>query len=61
MTTKKKAEKVEKTEEAPAATSGEAPVETPAEVPASETPEGAADAAEAAETVTAEDAGKSEA
>ena len=35
--------------------------EAPAEVPASETPEGAADAAEAAETVTAEDAGKSEA
>ncbi|UFN45730.1 30S ribosomal protein S16 [Nocardioides okcheonensis] len=48
VTTKKKAEKVEKTEE-------------PAEVPASETPEGAADAAEATETVTAEDAGKSEA
>ena len=60
-TTKKKAEKVEKTEETPAETSAEAPVETPAEVPASETPEGAADAAEAAETVTAEDAGKSEA
>ena len=59
-TTKKKAEKkVEKTEEpaaeAPAAT------EAPAPVPASETPEGAADAAEATETVTAEDAGKSEA
>ena len=61
-TTKKKtekAEKVEKTEEpaaeAPAAT------EAPAQVPASETPEGAADAAEATETVTAEDAGKSEA
>ena len=50
-TTKKKAEK--KTEE-PAA-------EAPAEVPADETPEGAADAAEASETVTAEDAGKSEA
>jgi small subunit ribosomal protein S16 len=32
----------------------------PAEVPASETPEGAAEEAEAAETVTAEDAGKSE-
>ena len=65
-TTKKKAEK--KTEEpaaeaaaaaeAPAAT--EAPAEVPAEVPP-ETPEGAADAAEAEETVTAEDAGKSEA
>ena len=61
-TSKKKAEKVEKTEkveepaaEAPAAT------EAPAPVPASETPEGAADAAEATETVTAEDAGKSEA
>ena len=52
-TTKKKTEKVEKVEE-PAA-------EAPAEVPASETPEGAADAAEATETVTAEDAGKSEA
>ena len=35
--------------------------EAPAEVPADETPEGAADAAEASETVTAEDAGKSEA
>ena len=55
-TSKKKAEK--KTEE-PAATA--APAEAPAEVPASETPEGAADAAEATETVTAEDAGKSEA
>ena len=42
--------------EAPA----ETPAETPAEVPASETPEGAAEEAEAAETVTAEDAGKSE-
>ncbi|QSR31865.1 30S ribosomal protein S16 [Nocardioides sp. S5] len=55
-TTKKKAEK--KTEEPAAA---EATTEAPAEVPASETPEGAADAAEATETVTAEDAGKSEA
>jgi len=54
-TTKKKAEKVEKAEEPAAA------AEAPAEVPASETPEGAADAAEATETVTAEDAGKSEA
>jgi len=53
VTARKKAEKVEKTEE-PAA-------EAPAEVPADETPEGAAEAAEAAETVTAEDAGKSEA
>ena len=50
-TARKKAEK--KTEE-PAA-------EVPAEVPASETPEGAAESAESAETVTAEDAGKSEA
>ena len=48
--------------EAPAeAASAEAPAEVaPAEVPASETPEGAADEAEATETVTAEDAGKSE-
>ncbi|GAA2116111.1 30S ribosomal protein S16 [Nocardioides bigeumensis] len=38
----------------------ETPAETPAQVPASETPEGAAEEAEAAETVTAEDAGKSE-
>lgn len=52
-TTKKKAEK--KADEPVAA------AEAPAEVPASETPEGAADAAEATETVTAEDAGKSEA
>jgi small subunit ribosomal protein S16 len=50
-TAKKKTEK--KTEEPAAA--------APAEVPASETPAGAADAAEATETVTAEDAGKSEA
>ena len=47
VTTKKKAEKAEKTEE-PAA----------AEVPASETPEGAADANADLENVTAEDAGK---
>ncbi|EON23310.1 MULTISPECIES: 30S ribosomal protein S16 [Nocardioides] len=54
VTAKKKTEK--KTEEAaPAAAEA-----TPAPVPADETPEGAADAAEAAETVTAEDAGKSE-
>lgn len=57
-TAKKKTEKAEKVEE-PAA---EAPAaEAPAEVPAAETPEGAAEAAEATETVTAEDAGKSEA
>ena len=47
VTTKKKAEKAEKTEE-PAA----------AEVPASETPEGAADANADLENVTAEDAGQ---
>ena len=61
VTTKKKAEKVEKVEEPAAEAPAETPAETPAEVPASETPEGAADAAEATETVTAEDAGKSEA
>jgi small subunit ribosomal protein S16 len=57
---KKKAEPKaeEKTEEAPAEAAAE---ETPAPVPADETPEGAAETAEAAETVTAEDAGKSEA
>ena len=56
VTAKKKAEKTEKVEKT------EAPAdEAPAEVPAAETPEGAAEAAEAAETVTAEDAGKSEA
>jgi small subunit ribosomal protein S16 len=56
------------TEEAPAveAPAAEAPAteapaaEAPAEVPADETPEGAAEAAEAADVVTAEDAGKSE-
>jgi len=55
VTAKKKAEKVEKAEEAAPAAAEKAPV-----VPASETPEGAAAEAEAAETVTAEDAGKSE-
>ena len=57
---KKKAEpKVEeKTEEAPVAAAAE---EAPAPVPADETPEGAAEVAEAAETVTAEDVGKGEA
>ena len=61
-TAKKKTEK--KTEEPAAeAAPAEAPAatEAPAEVPASETPEGAAEEAEATETVTAEDAGKSEA
>ncbi|MCW2775353.1 MAG: ribosomal protein [Nocardioides sp.] len=53
---KKKAEP--KAEEAPVEAAAE---ETPAPVPADETPEGAAETAEAAETVTAEDAGKSEA
>jgi small subunit ribosomal protein S16 len=48
----------EKTEEAPVEVAAE---ETPAPVPADETPEVAAETAEAAETVTAEDAGKSEA
>jgi small subunit ribosomal protein S16 len=50
-------------EEPQAATPAEEPTpeETPVEVPASETPEGAAEEAEAAEVVTAEDAGKSEA
>ena len=46
-------------EEAPAAEETPA-AEAPAEVPADETPEGAAEAAEATEVVTAEDAGKSE-
>ena len=57
VTTKKKAEKAEKSEkvekvEEPAA------AEAPAEVPASETPEGAADANADLENVSAEDAGK---
>ena len=50
----KKADKTEKTEDAAPAAAEEKPV------PASETPEVAAAEAEAAETVTAEDAGKSE-
>lgn len=49
VTSKKKADKAEE------------PKAEPAPVPASETPEGAAEEAETAETVTAEDAGKSEA
>jgi small subunit ribosomal protein S16 len=48
----------EKAEVAPVEAAAE---ETPAPVPADETPEGAAAEAETAETVTAEDAGKSEA
>ena len=48
-------------EKPPAETPADKPAEVPAPVPASETPEGAAEAAEATETVTAEDAGKSEA
>ena len=54
VTSKKKAEKTEEPAE-------EAKAEEPKAVPADETPEGAAEAAEAAEEVTAEDAGKSEA
>ena len=61
VTSKKKSEKADKVEEPAAEAAAETPAETPAPVPASETPEGAADAAEATETVTAEDAGKSEA
>ena len=57
-TTKKKTEKAEKTEKVEKT---EEPAAAPAEVPADETPEGAAEAAAPAETVTAEDAGKSEA
>ncbi|MBB6626567.1 30S ribosomal protein S16 [Nocardioides sp. KIGAM211] len=68
----KKADKADATEDKPAvepkakkADKADAAVEetteAPAEVPASETPEGAAAEAESAETVTAEDAGKSEA
>ncbi len=65
-TSKKKADKVaepkaEKAEEPKAEKAAEPKAEEPAPVPASETPEGAAEQAETAETVTAEDAGKSEA
>ena len=50
-----------KAKAAPKAEAVEAPAdEPPAPVPADETPEGAAEVAEAAEDVTAEDAGKSE-
>lgn len=56
-TSKKKADKVEE----PKADKADKAATAPAEVPASETPEGAAEQAETAETVTAEDAGKSEA
>lgn len=55
--TKKSASKKSEKAEAKAEAKTE---DAPAEVPASETPEGAADQAEAAEKVTAEDAGKSE-
>jgi small subunit ribosomal protein S16 len=66
--TKKAAKKSEPKAEAPAEetpaeeTPAEAPAAdaAPAAVPAAETPEGAAEQAEATETVTAEDAGKSE-
>jgi len=56
VTAKKKSEKAEKTEEPAAEAAPEAPAAT--EVPASETPEGAADANADLENVTAEDAGK---
>lgn len=68
VTSKKKADKAaeptaETTEPVePTAEAAEADAaQTEAVVPAAETPEGAADLAEATETVTAEDAGKSEA
>ena len=65
VTSKKKSEKAERSRSPPPRRLPRRPrrpaAEAPAEVPASETPEGAADAAEATETVTAEDAGKSEA
>jgi small subunit ribosomal protein S16 len=51
-------DKAEETTEAKAEAKAEA---APVEVPASETPEGAAEQAEATEEITAEDAGKSEA
>jgi small subunit ribosomal protein S16 len=57
VTSKKKADKAEE----PKAEKAEEPKVEAAPVPASETPEGAAEEAETAETVTAEDAGKSEA
>ncbi len=64
-TTKKAEKKTEKKAAEPAETKAAEPAEAkpqePAKVPASETPEGAAEEAEASETVTAEDAGKSEA
>jgi small subunit ribosomal protein S16 len=69
VTTKKAAKKAApKAEDTPAAETPaeETPAEepaaeaAPAEVPAAETPAGAAEEAEATETVTAEDAGKSE-
>ena len=56
-----KAEKAEKAAEAKADEPAAEETPAPASVPASETPEGAAVEAESAETVTAEDAGKSEA
>jgi small subunit ribosomal protein S16 len=65
VTSKKKSEKADSTAAADKtgtekAGADKAEAEKPAEVPASETPEGAAEDAEAAEKVTAEDAGKSE-
>ena len=58
---KKAAPAADKAEEPKAEKTEEPKAETPAEVPASETPEGAAEQAESAEKVTAEDAGQSEA
>ena len=69
--TKKAAKKSEKAADKKADKAAEKPAEdapevappaeaAPVEVPAAETPEGAAEQAEATETVTAEDAGKSE-
>lgn len=61
-TTKKAAKKAEPKADEATETAADAKVEdAPATVPASETPEGAAAEAETAETVSAEDAGKSEA
>lgn len=58
VTTKKKADKADKAEKAEDKVEEPAAAEASAEVPASETPEGAADANADLENVTAEDAGK---
>jgi small subunit ribosomal protein S16 len=57
-TTKKKADKADKADKVEKVEKTEEPAAAPAEVPASETPEGAADANADLENVTAEDAGK---